>query len=379
MTRTGSFLHGVTPSRVTRERLTLFEEWADSSPAVVNVFANLGWSDAKIEDLFEIRLTRIWEHGHVPMLILQPFFGIANHPDTEEDFDEGDQSESTDNRDEATSPLVARDIADGEYDDVLSRWTAALDDWLHPGDGSAERRLYLNFAPEMNGDWVPWSGATGDSTPADFVDMWERTYEEVTDGDISDHHLQWIWAPDNVGTPSAGYSISEYYPGDNYVDWIGMHGYNWYEWGGWVSPRDLYDHVIDRLQSVTDKPIAFSEYGTSSQVADEHRPERKGEWIDTVLEYLADSDVQLACWFNVDKETDWAVLDGGRGTGTWEHEGETYNTYPEYRTGIRKHRALPAHPDHPRRLTDEEFRGVFDSEAGTADTTASDAGRPSDS
>lgn len=372
-TRTGDFLHGVTPKSIGEDGLALFSEWTGVPPATVNVFADLGWPEEKIKELFEHQLSFIWERGHVPILILQPFFGLENHPDSGEDFDLDDRPDPDDYVNEETSEMIAREITAGEYDDVLENWADALKGWLRPSDDDVpDRRLYLNFAPEMNGDWVPWSGATGDSTPADFVDMWRRVHDIVTSKAIDKHHLQWMWAPDNDGTPSAGYSASEYYPGDSYVDWTGVHGYNWYEWGGWVEPEERYDHVLEDIRSVTDKPLALTEYGTSSAYGDEHRPELKAEWIEKIFEYIVNEDIRMACWFNVDKETDWAVLGGERGTGTWDYDGTTYDVYPEYRTEIRERDALSAHPDHPRRLTDEEFTGEFAATEAEAEIESDD-------
>ncbi|AQL41863.1 hypothetical protein BV210_03635 [Halorientalis sp. IM1011] len=334
-TRDGQVLHGISPAATDRDRMETLAAWLDAPPATVVVYANLGWSPDRIET-FHDRLTQLWGFGIVPQVTLQPFFSTAEETDAD----------------------VASAITAGDYDDRLAVWRTELTDWLTGGDRHGnDRRLYINLAPEMNGDWVPWGAATGDTTPSDFVAMWDSLQDRLTSDEVESHHVQWIWAPNMVSRDDN--PLSAHYPGDDAVDWLAFHGYNRYQWGGWNDPATLYDGVIDALRSIADKPIAISEYGCSSRIEDEYHPDRKAEWIERVFEYFRTRDVRMACWFNVEDETDWGVFDGERGTHTWTHDGETYDVYEAYRKAVVADQVLPAHPDHARRLTDEEFQGAF--------------------
>ncbi|WP_254545236.1 glycoside hydrolase family 26 protein [Halomarina pelagica] len=333
-TRDGNVLLGVSPETVASVPLSALERWQGRRNAAIGAFVDVGVPDERRRDVVDGLLTPIWERGSVPHVVWQPYVGAH----------------------EATPPTIARDIAAGRHDRTFERWADALDRWLRP-DGAPDRRLYLNFAPEMNGDWVPWDASDGETTPSDYVEMWRRVRDVVEGTGVGDDHVQWVWAVNHVGRTA--HPIEAFYPGDDYADWCGVHGYNWARWGGWKSPAELYDDALDAVASFTDNPTVLSEYGCSSAVDGGHDPARKGEWIREAFDYVEKRDVRMALWFNYDKETDWAVFGGSRGTEVFDHDGETYNAYEEYRRAVNREGVLPAYAGHPRRLTDEEFRGEF--------------------
>ena len=333
-TRNGDLLLGVSPQTVDRNWLSVLERWQGQQNASVGVFVNVGISRDQLLTVANRLLTPIWEHGSVPHVIWQPYMGSRKD----------------------TSPTVARDIATGRHDQTLERWAEILEQWLRPAD-TPDRRLYLNFAPEMNGDWLPWDTSDGETTPSDYVAMWRRVHDIIERTGVDGNHLQWIWAMNRTGRTTS--PIEAFYPGDKYVDWCGVHGYNWSNWGGWMSPERLYEKPLNAIESFTDNPTVLSEYGSSSDVDDGHDPAKKDAWIRDTFEYVAERNVRMALWFNHEKETDWAVFGGSRGTETFEHAGRTYKAYEEYRRGVNDEGVLPAYPGHPRRLTDEEFHGEF--------------------
>ncbi|MGD8634202.1 MAG: hypothetical protein PVF85_11570, partial [Anaerolineales bacterium] len=82
----------------------------------------------------------------------------------------------------------------------------------------------------------------------------------------------WVWSPNYASYPDPsqpGYEwnqIQNYYPGDDYVDWIGLSGYNWYDTPGQNNPwRDfnyLYDEVLTDLACRYAKPQIIAEIGS---------------------------------------------------------------------------------------------------------------------
>ena len=49
------------------------------------------------------------------------------------------------------------------------------------------------------------------------------------------------------------------------------------------------------------------------------------------FDYFESQGVGMWCWFNEDKETDWAFFDGVRGTETVTYDGEQLNAYAAFR------------------------------------------------
>jgi len=333
-------LFGLIPQSFDNTRkVEAFEKWIGHQPAVLSIFVNLFMNRSEI-DRFMREVTAIWQSGHVPMVILQPMF------------------ESVD----TTSPTIERQIANGKYDKTLSNWTESLVAWLRLNDPTtADRRIYINFAPEMNGDWIPWGVERNKTSPEDFIRMWHRVHDHIMGGEVDHHHVQWVWAPNIVSGES--YPAESFYPGDEYVDWIGIHGYNWGDsqsWSEWRTPKRTYRPTIERVRDIADKPLALTEFGSSSRFDDAFHPEKKADWIEASFQLIRENDIRMACWFNVEKETDWAIFGGSRGTDTFEYLNSTYNVYSEYKDAVIRGGALPSRSEHPRRLSTDEFEGTLE-------------------
>lgn len=121
---------------------------------------------------------------------------------------------------------------------------------------AAEVPIFLRFASEMNGSWVPWHG-----DPELYIEKW-RLVTNVMRQEAP--NVAMVWTPNSV--PVA--TIDDYYPGDAYVDWVGVNLYSVAYFDGdperpadTVNPLDLiapvYNMYADR------KPIQVSEYGAT--------------------------------------------------------------------------------------------------------------------
>lgn len=339
-TRSGALLSGMSPASSRRSYLDAVSAWLGRRQAVMALYLDIGISNHHIEMALS-RAERLWRLGHVPMLFLQPYFGSA----------------------ETTADTVASDVAAGAHDDRLRAWARALSDWAMRPEGEPDRRVYLNLAPELNGDWVPWGIPTPKTSPESYVRMWRHIHSVVMDTPLQSDHVQWVWSVNN--TSGGKVDVAECYPGDEYADWVSITGYNWRKWGGWMTPKQNFGGMLKRIRSFTDQPVAFGEFGASADCADGHCPERKDEWITDVYDYAVANDVRMACWFDhwVEKDrTDWGVFDTEFGTDRFRYLGETYKVYGNYRDVIRRDVVLPTHPVDARRLTGAEFNGSFTEE-----------------
>jgi beta-mannanase len=73
----------------------------------------------------------------------------------------------------------------------------------------------------MNGDWFPWDEGVNGNTPGQFVQAWRHVHDIASA--VGATNVTWVWCP-NV-TPIN--NLGEFYPGDAYVDWTCLDGYNW--------------------------------------------------------------------------------------------------------------------------------------------------------
>jgi len=75
----------------------------------------------------------------------------------------------------------------------------------------------------MNGNWYPWSEQVNGNHPSQFVQAWQHVHDIFTKLGVT--NVTWVWSP-NVEY-GGSIPLSELYPGSNYVDWVGIDGYNW--------------------------------------------------------------------------------------------------------------------------------------------------------
>ncbi len=77
--------------------------------------------------------------------------------------------------------------------------------------------IFLRFANEMNGNWVPWF-----TTPETYIAKF-RIVANVFKEEAPDN-VAIVWSPDRASE----HTIQDYYPGDAYVDWVGISLYSIY-------------------------------------------------------------------------------------------------------------------------------------------------------
>lgn len=315
--------------------VTRLESWQGKKNAVIGLYSN--WTETSEGLLFTYQLPYIWEHGNVPLITWEPYLA-GTTPDN-----------------------IETRIAQGEYDSYLDSWGKKLRQFLAGGDGiygtEDDRHVYIRLAHEPNGNWYPWSAKNGVNTPADYIAMWQKIWGSLDAQGLDRSHLQWIWSVNNVD--SGAFSMEDYYPGDAYVDWVGVDGFNWgtaYNWSSWQSPHEIFDPVRARIaQLAPTKPVALTEVASTATTSSGVSSTLKDNWISQLSTYLQEADIRLVSWFNQDKETNWQLFAGQYGTT----QADGLNVYPAYRTFVQNALMIPADETNPRILTDQQFQGVL--------------------
>ncbi len=122
--------------------------------------------------------------------------------------------------------------------------------------GAVDWPLFIRFASEMNGTWCAYSG---DSTA--YIEKW-RLVHDVMEQEAPKAMMLWtvFTFPEE--------QIEKYYPGDEYVDWVGVnlynvvyHNNNRYLGAMEEDPLRLLDFVYDTYSAR--KPIHITEYGVT--------------------------------------------------------------------------------------------------------------------
>jgi len=202
-------------------------------------------------------------------------------------------------------------IIAGKFDKKLRRYAQAASQVPGP--------LIMEFGTEVNGDWFPWSGAcnggatrTGYGSPsmADGPERFRDAYRHLIDifREEGAHNVTWVLHLNGGGSPGASWnSHSAYYPGDNYIDWLGVSVY------GAQTPttlrtwnprfRDVMDTAYRRVAAVSrSKPIALLEFGVVENAG-------KPQWIRSALRDLGSGRyprVKAVSWWH----SNWRNDDG---------------------------------------------------------------------
>jgi hypothetical protein len=109
-----------------------------------------------------------------------------------------------------------KDIALGVYDAYFEEAAEAVRDFGAP--------VFISINHEMNGDWYPFSEAFPKSgvTTQHYIASWRRIVEIFRRKKAD--NAAFVWSP-NV--PDVGpIPFAKYYPGDEYVDWVGVSFYS---------------------------------------------------------------------------------------------------------------------------------------------------------
>jgi beta-mannanase len=184
-------------------------------------------------------------------------------------------------------------IAGGNFDPMINRWAQQIKAWNHP--------MYLRFAAEMNGDWFPWSIGINGNSSGDYINAWRHVHDIFAANGVS--NVKWVWNPNVNGAQRV--ALASVYPGDGYVDMVGIDGYNWgtsASWASWQSPTSVFGSTLNEVRAITRRPVMIGE--TSSAEAGGS----KAQWIDEFFSFLkANQDIRAFVWFNYNKETDWRI------------------------------------------------------------------------
>jgi len=226
----------------TAEGVVQLERRLDATFPLMQVY--VAWGD-KPDHAFPLRsLTMIWTLGSVPVVTWEPWLAVfdnSRHPFLP----------VRDDRDRRGLAAVAR----GDYDFYVDAWAVEAARFGRP--------FFLRFAHEMNDPYrYPWGPQNG-NRPEDFIAAWKRVYEVFEK--MGATNVIWVWSP-HISMPWFEY----YYPGDEYVDWIGIGILNYgnvANWSRWWSFHQILEKSYATLANMK-KPMMVCELGTLAQGGD---------------------------------------------------------------------------------------------------------------
>jgi len=185
-------------------------------------------------------LESIWNRGAVPLVTWEPWTS------SEKGFS-------------------LRAIARGRYDGYIRHSARAAVAWGKP--------ILLRFAHEMNGNWYPWGTRHGNTAR-----LYKETWRHVVGifRRVGADNVKWVWSP--YVSNGGRFVFKKYFPGNRWIDWVGLDGFNWARHGVWQSFKDIFADSYHTVSRMTSRPIMIPETG-SSQVGGD-----KAAWVSRVLD-----------------------------------------------------------------------------------------------
>jgi hypothetical protein len=164
--------------------------------------------------------------------------------------------------------LYGGGTSDGTLGNVT---TGAADTYLNTAASTAAsygKTVYVRLTPEFNGSWNTYGYKS--ETAAQFVAGWQYVVTKFRTAGAT--NVKWWWCPniwgasnnsevDPTATDTSGVN---WYPGDSYVDFIGLDGYMTKEQPSVLTPYQVFFPYYTNLTNLTNKPFGIGEIGVAT-------------------------------------------------------------------------------------------------------------------
>jgi hypothetical protein len=244
------------------------------------------WGSKPEHQFPELQVKTILRLGSTPVITWEPWLGA---------FDEKEYPgiPKVEERDKG----CLKEISNGVYDKYITKWALAAKEVQLP--------VFVRVGHEMNDPYrYPWGPQNND--PQDFVAAWRHIHYIFLKNGVN--NVIWIWSPHQ----SYGH-FKEYFPGDDYVDYVGTGVLNYgtvTTWSKWWSFDELFGNYYKDL-SVFNKPMIVTEFSSLAIGGDRTQwfvdaldgIQKKYTLIKSLIFYHISSDKTVT-----DKSLDWYII-----------------------------------------------------------------------
>lgn len=285
---------------ITEERLLQVEKETGLAPQIVLFFLQWPADPDRISNRDEIAafplssVEAIWRRGAIPCVTWEPMY-----------YDPSGNEQM----------VGYQGILRGLYDPYLTAFARQAGRWGKP--------LMIRFAHEMNLSRYHW-GTDARAFGAKSPEIYRKMYRYVVSVFKREGatNVLWVFCPNAESIPNPRHDktaswndVRRYYPGDQWVDVLGMDGYNWgttqtkenHGWdSSWRSFAGIFQPLYEELKILSPgKPLFVFETSTVGSGGD------KAQWIREAFETVRRWKIQGLVWFQVKKELDWLLQSEG--------------------------------------------------------------------
>ena len=211
-----------------------------------------------------------WARSILPMVTLEPIFKNSDH-----------------------GQPTLHDISSGVYDELLTTWANAA--------AAQGMTFALRFAQEMNGSWYSWSDGRVGNAAGEYIPAWRHVHDLFDAAGAN--NVIWVWSVNRVDNlPDK--TLARVYPGDDFVDWVGVSGYYRTDTGTVPSFNDTFARTLNEIHNVAPrKLVVLTEVGAGTGEGN------RVTWInDFFAKLLEHPEIIGFNWFNDFKDGgDWLI------------------------------------------------------------------------
>jgi hypothetical protein len=225
----------------------------------------------------EERISKVIKEGYIPMITLENHFV---------------------NTDPSLKQPNLYSIVEGHFDVFFGNWAKQIKE--------VKGIVLLRILHEFNGNWYPWSIVKNDKDPQLLIRAFRHIRKIFREKNVT--NVKFIWCPNSMSIPQEPWNyIMKAYPGDEYVDYVGLDIYNGAGEGSiWRSfKKEGIENYFLLTQKIPLKSLFVCEVASRERRKNEpSSAQGKEEWIRQMSEALKSdmSKIRLLTWFN-EKET----------------------------------------------------------------------------
>lgn len=261
-----------------KKRLEDFKEIINRDVASVLYFHS--WGDLKNHNFPWEHFKAIKEMGAIPHVIWEPY------PDSED-----------------TAFSIMDKINSGGCDEYIRNYAREVKKFKDP--------VYIRPGHEMNAFWYGWGSVINGKEAGiqKYIDFYRRVWNIFKDEKVT--NVAWVWCPFATSHPDEEWNkLEHFYPGDQYVDWIGLDAYCWHPYYPYQTFDQLYRRAVADVEKLApSKPVMIAEFSAN-------KFDKRDDWIKEAFNCLRSDDhfsrVRAFYWFNIDKSEEghdlkWAI------------------------------------------------------------------------
>ncbi|PSR56669.1 cellulose synthase [Adhaeribacter arboris] len=275
---TGGFYTGMYLPTSQRNNLASVDALEKDLGTDVNIVSvHQSWKPDSLSAFPHSLFNRLAQRGAIPLITWNPLISSATE------------------RAEKTGPNILKAIAAGKYDSYIKAYAGYIQQYNYP--------VFIQFAPQVDNE-----DKSGKLHNTIHPEVFKAAYRHVvaTFATSGVNNVSWVWHP---AQPE---DITSYYPGENYVDWIGVTCLNYGKAakdGKWRTFEELYKPYRNEVLKLN-KPVMLTEFGSTNFGGNGQ------EWLEYYLPLIPNyyREIRSLVFYQTNQDQNWPT--------TWRPESK---------------------------------------------------------